>query len=65
VGTFGCQFVATVLPNVDITILKVNGTYKADAYVSIEQKEYVAGKKVDVIGYPGHNGNRTWLPLRL
>ena len=57
VDSFECEFVATGLPNVDITILRVKGDYEADAYVSIEQKGFVAGEGVDVIGYPGHYGD--------
>jgi len=56
--TFECEFVATGLPNVDITILKVKeGTYQAEAPVSIEQKRFVAGDGVDVLGYPGRYGD--------
>lgn len=53
VPTFECEFVATGLPNVDITILRVKGTYQADDYVSIERKWFVEGEGVDVLGYPG------------
>lgn len=58
VETFECEFVATGLPNADISILKVNGTFKAPYHVNVAQTTLIHDDRVDVIGYPGYYTGR-------
>ena len=51
--TIECKCLGTGLPDADIAILQVIGTYKAKVYLEIEDCDLNPNDSVDVVGYPG------------
>ena len=54
---------ATGRPNVDISILKVKGDFRAKRYLKIKRHDLKPEEAIDVIGYPGRYGERYVLDM--
>jgi hypothetical protein len=58
--TFQCKFVGSGLPNADISILEVRGSYRAETYLKVRYLSLTSEdqQSVDVIGYTGSYNER-------
>jgi len=51
--TFECKYLGTGLPNADLAVLQVTGSYRAKVFLEIDEDGLNPDDPVDVVGYPG------------
>jgi len=51
--TFECKCLGTGLPNADLAVLQVTGSYRAKVFLKIDESGLDVDDLVDVVGYPG------------
>ena len=57
-STFECKCLGTGLPNADLAVLQVTGSYRAKVFLEIDYGGLKSDDPVDVVGYPGQYSYR-------